>query len=125
MLTDPRYTGHEVWNKAAQTGIAHRRGRRRPGPSNPLAWNAKPDWVLSDQPVHDVVITKDTFEQVQARFASRSPRSPRAVVRHTHPYAFKGLVTHAEFFKLNETCECVHGCCIGLLCRSVDPNGVG
>jgi site-specific DNA recombinase len=45
--------------------------------------------------IYDVIITKDAFEQVQARFASRCPQSSRAVVRGTHSYVFKGLVTHA------------------------------
>ena len=94
ILGNPRYTGHEVWNKQRKQESLIDVDDVARGHDTRLAWNPKTDWVHSDQPVHDVIITKDTFEQVQARFASRSPRSPRTAVRRTHPYAFKGLVTH-------------------------------
>ncbi|WP_327098958.1 recombinase family protein [Nocardia vinacea] len=94
ILGNPRYTGHEVWNKQRKQESLIDVDDVALGHDTRLAWNAKTDWVHSDQPVHDPIITKDTFEQVQARFASRSPRSPRAVVRRTHPYAFKGLMRH-------------------------------
>jgi hypothetical protein len=94
ILRNPRYTGHQVWNKQRKQESLIDVDDVALGHHTRLAWNPKTDWIFSDQPVHDVIITKDTFDQVQARFASRSPRSPRAAVRRTHPYAFKGLMTH-------------------------------
>ena len=93
-MGNPRYTGHEVWNKQRKQESLIDVDDVALGHHTRLTWNRKADWVYSDQPVHDAIVTKVTFEQVQARFASRSPRSPRAAVRRTHPYAFKGLVIH-------------------------------
>ncbi len=72
MLTNPKYTGHMVWN---------RRARKSGGnTANPLS-----AWVWSPQPVHDVLVDLDTFIQVQQisghRFGFRSTPEPN---RHPH-----------------------------------------
>ncbi|ROS32182.1 recombinase family protein [Amycolatopsis thermoflava] len=95
ILTNPRYTGHEVWNKQRKqeslidvedVGLGHR---------TRLAWNPRDSWVFSDQQVHAALISRETFEQVRARLASRGPRSTgRVPERKKHPYALKGLLFH-------------------------------
>ncbi|MFD4351504.1 recombinase family protein [Nocardia sp. NPDC058518] len=94
ILGNPRYTGHEVWNKQRKQESLIDVDDVALGHHTRLAWNPKKDWVYSDQPVHDAIVAKETFDQVQALFAARSPRSPRPITRRTHPYAFKGLITH-------------------------------
>lgn len=50
--------------------------------------------MFSDRPVHEALVTKETFEQVRARLASRGPRSSGRTVRGKHPYALTGMVFH-------------------------------
>ncbi len=94
ILGNPRYTGYEVWNKQRKQESLIDVEDVALGHHTRLSWNPKSEWVYSEQPVHDAIISKATFDQVQARFASRSPRSSRPLTRRTHPYAFKGLITH-------------------------------
>jgi site-specific DNA recombinase len=63
VLTNPKYTGHMVWN---------RRARKSGGNVvNPVS-----EWIWSPEPVHEVLVDLDTFIQVQEvsghRFGSRT-----------------------------------------------------
>ena len=63
ILTNPKYTGHMVWNRRARKS----RGNAR----NPVS-----EWIWSPKPVHEVLVDLDTFIQAQEvsghRFGSRT-----------------------------------------------------
>jgi site-specific DNA recombinase len=63
ILTNPKYTGHMVWNRRARKSAGNKR-------------NHVSEWVWSPQPVHEVLVDLDTFIQVQQvsghRFGSRT-----------------------------------------------------
>ena len=67
ILTNPKYTGHMVWNRHAR-----KTGRNL---LNPVA-----EWIWSPTPVHDELVNLGTFIQVQQisghRFGSRSAAGP-------------------------------------------------
>ncbi len=97
ILTNPRCTGYEVWNKQRKQESLIDVDDVALGHQTKLTWNPQSDWVFSDHPVHEALITKNTFEQVRLRLASRGPRSTgREITRHLHPYGFKGMMFHEE-----------------------------
>ena len=99
ILVNPRYTGHEVWNKQRKQESLIDVEDVALGHETKMKWNDKEKWVFSDKQVHDALVSKADFELVGARLASRGPKSTgRAVARKVHGYALKGLVFH-------ESCE--------------------
>jgi hypothetical protein len=95
ILTNPRYTGHQVWNRQRKQESLIDVEDVALGHQTTLKWNPRDAWILSDQPVHMPVVTKEQFEDVQRRLASRGPASTgREVVRTHHSYALKGRLFH-------------------------------
>jgi DNA invertase Pin-like site-specific DNA recombinase len=83
ILTNPKYTGYMVWN---------RRATKSGGKVNPPE-----TWVWSDQPTHEPLVSRDTFEgatQVaQVRRGSRSEPGPNTAHLHTrHGYLLRSYV---------------------------------
>ncbi|WP_369201599.1 recombinase family protein [Streptomyces sp. PU-14G] len=72
VLTNPKYTGHMVWNRRAR--------KTRGGKNNPIE-----DWVWSAQATHVALVSLDTFVGVQ-EVPERCERSRSAPGRNaTHP----------------------------------------
>jgi site-specific DNA recombinase len=75
ILTNPKYTGYMVWN---------RRATKSGGKVNPPK-----AWVWSDQPTHEPLVSRETFEAAaqvaQVRRGSRSEPGPNTAHRHTRP----------------------------------------
>ncbi|RBM08076.1 recombinase family protein [Streptomyces sp. PT12] len=94
ILTNPRYTGHEVWNKQRKEETLIDVEDVALGHHTKQTWNHKDAWVRSEEPTHPALITPDTFDHAQQRLASRGPASTGRQVRTQHPYAFKSLITH-------------------------------
>ena len=71
VLTQPKYTGHMVWNRRAM--------KTRNGAYNPMT-----DWVWSSQPTHDPLIDLDTYIAAQDVIKHRT-RSRTAPGHNPHP----------------------------------------
>ncbi len=71
ILTNPKYTGHMVWN---------RRGRK----SNQNRVNPVSEWVWSPQPVHEAIIDIEMFLAAQ-EIAAETERSRSAPGLNPHP----------------------------------------
>jgi site-specific DNA recombinase len=95
ILTNLRYTGHEVWNKQRKTERLINVEDVALGHETKMTWNPKEAWVFSNSPTHPALVSKDDFELVQQRLHSRGPTSTGRVLRTKHPYALKGMFTHA------------------------------
>src|SRR4029077_7695912 len=76
ILTNPRYTGRQVWNRQrtgfdlvdpANTGLGHRQVQR---------WNLPEGWVISKQPAHPALISEAGFIAAQDTATPRGPRGP-------------------------------------------------
>jgi site-specific DNA recombinase len=74
VLTNPKRTGHMVWNRRARKG----NGRNRINPPS--------EWVWSKEPVHEPLIDLETFVQAQ-QVAQRRERSRTAAGKRNDPQA--------------------------------------
>ncbi|GAA4412191.1 recombinase family protein [Actinokineospora soli] len=85
VLTNPKYTGHMVWNRRARKGNGHNR-------INPVT-----EWVWSTHPVHQALIDLETYIQAQ-QVAEHRERSRTAPGRNTDPktkrvYRLRSFIT--------------------------------
>jgi site-specific DNA recombinase len=88
ILANPRYTGHQVWNRQptshelidpGNTGLGHRQVQR---------W-AQPDgWVISTRPSHPSLVSEEDFVAVQGIRAERDHAGPA----EGRTYALAGLL---------------------------------
>jgi site-specific DNA recombinase len=71
ILANPRYTGHQVWNRQptamdlidpANTGLGHRPVQR---------WGMPDGWVISARPAHTALVSVEDFIKVQGIRAAR------------------------------------------------------
>jgi DNA invertase Pin-like site-specific DNA recombinase len=71
ILANPRYTGHQVWNRQptamdlidpANTGLGHRQVQR---------WGLPDGWVISIRPAHPALVSTEDFITVQGMRAER------------------------------------------------------
>jgi site-specific DNA recombinase len=94
VLTNPKHTGHMVWNRRARKGPGHNR-------MNPVT-----EWVWSPEPVHEALVDLETFVQAQqvavrrerSRTAAGLSRDPQA--KRVYPlrsYLFCGLCGRRMF----------------------------
>lgn len=72
VLNQPKYAGHMVWNRRARK-------------SNGGKYNPPSDWVWSEKPVHEPLITVDVFLTAQKRRSQKRDTSRRTSVVNTHP----------------------------------------
>jgi site-specific DNA recombinase len=91
ILINPRYTGHQVWNKQRKDEVLIDVDDVALGHTTKLRWNESKAWVWSDKIVHPPIIDRETFEQVQVMISGRST-APAAHKPHRrqHPYALRG-----------------------------------
>ncbi|MGP3988896.1 recombinase family protein [Streptomyces sp. 3N207] len=91
ILKNPRYTGHQVWNRQRKeerlinvedVALGHETRQR---------WNTESEWVWSKRPVHEPLISLETYLQVQDLMGAQGRtrvRKDLAVTRHA--YVFRG-----------------------------------
>jgi site-specific DNA recombinase len=93
LLINPRYTGHQVWNKQRKDEVLIDVDDVALGHTTKLRWNESGDWVWSGKVVHPPIIDRDTFDQVQTMLRGRATdpaeHKPHRVRR---PYALRGCV---------------------------------
>ncbi|GAA3745448.1 recombinase family protein [Spinactinospora alkalitolerans] len=94
ILMNPRYTGHQVWAKQRKDEVLLDVNDIQLGHQTKLRWNSDDEWVWSDRSVHQPLITREEFDQVQTLLDSRgrTPGGQYAVRRTRHPYQFRGSV---------------------------------
>ena len=95
ILTNPRYTGRQVWNKQRKTEVLLDLENVADGYETKQKWNKPGDWIFSDQLAHEPIISVEDFEAVQARIASRAhqgPRLPRENLTTKRNYLLRGML---------------------------------
>lgn len=77
VLSNPKYTGHMVWN---------RRRRARPDRAVPGRMNPPNEWVWSAQPTHEPLVTRALFNAATpvGRIRRGSPTTPGPNQAHPH-----------------------------------------
>ncbi|WP_328468883.1 recombinase family protein [Actinoplanes sp. NBC_00393] len=94
ILNNPRYTGHQVWNKQRTDDVLLDVNDVALGHTAVMRWNGRERWVTSKEPVHEALIEPATFDRVQQMLATRgrTGTAPKRAHRSRHPYVFKSLI---------------------------------
>lgn len=92
ILTNPRYTGRQVWNKQRKDEVLIDVEDVALGHESRLKWNDRDDWVWSVDVVHEPLVAVELFEQVQAIVAGHGRGKPRTRQRVLRTYVLRGLV---------------------------------
>ena len=93
IITNPRYTGRQVWNKQRKDEVLIDVRDVALGHTTKMRWNDQAAWVQSDGISHPPIVSQDTFAQVQQLLISRRTRTgPRERIRTRHVYALAGQV---------------------------------
>lgn len=93
ILTNPRYTGRQVWNRQRKDEILIDVHDVALGHTTKMRWNDQDKWIYSEQITHPPVVDDDTFAQAEALLAIKNARQvvkrPRSSPR---PYVLRGLL---------------------------------
>jgi hypothetical protein len=99
ILTNPRYSGHQVWNKQRKDEVLLDVEDVALGHETRMRWNDPQTWVRSATPSHPAIVTAETFQQAQDTIAASrrgdKPRMPRGTPRtyQLRSLLFCGLCT--------------------------------
>jgi site-specific DNA recombinase len=93
ILINPRYTGHQVWNKQRKDEVLIDVEDVALGHTTKLRWNDTGKWLWSEKIVQPPIIDRETFDQVQAIVAGRA-HAPAQHKPHRakRPYALRGCL---------------------------------
>ena len=93
ILTNPRYTGRQVWNRQRKDEVLIDVADVALGHTTKMRWNDAGKWIYSEQLVHPQVIDAETFEQTQQLIESRRHvTGPRERLRTSHVYVLRGRI---------------------------------
>ncbi|WP_328372590.1 recombinase family protein [Micromonospora zamorensis] len=94
ILTNPRYTGRQVWNKQRTDEVLLDVDDVAMGHTGVMRWNARDKWVVSKDITHEPLIDDATFEQAQAILQRRGRGTGGQHVRQRtrNPYVFRGMI---------------------------------
>ena len=91
ILMNPRYTGHQVWNRQRKDEVLIDVHDVALGHTAKMRWNDQEKWIFSENLTHPPVINQATFTQAQQMLALRRHSSgPRERLRTQHVYALGG-----------------------------------
>jgi len=95
ILQNPRYTGYQVWNRQQRHEELLDVNDVALGHQTRMRWNDRGDWIWSENPTHQSIISLDRFTDAQAVFTG----AKRAKVRRErtkHTYLLSGHVHCAQ-----------------------------
>ena len=95
ILQNPRYTGHEVWNKQRRDEVLVDVEDVALGHESRMRWNPSSEWVWSEHQTHPAIIDSDAFEAAQDVFAG-AQRTAIRKERTRNPYVLSGRVRCAQ-----------------------------
>ena len=93
ILSNPRYTGRQVWNKQRKDEVLINVEDVALGHVTKMRWNPQDAWIWSTDSTHEPLIDPRTFHRAQdvlaAHGAGRTYRERRTT---RHPYVLRGLL---------------------------------
>jgi site-specific DNA recombinase len=93
ILTNPRYTGRQVWNRQRKDEILLDVNDVAQGHITRLRWNTEKDWVWSDDTVHSPIISPGDFALAGQILAGRGGRHTSQTRKRTpRAYQLRGLL---------------------------------
>ncbi len=90
ILTNPRYTGRQVWNRQRRDEVLIDVDDVGLGHQTKMRWNNPDTWVWSEEPAHEAIIHLDLFQEAQKAFSSAKRRPPR--LSPSRRYLLSGLI---------------------------------
>jgi site-specific DNA recombinase len=91
ILANPRYTGHQVWNKQRKDEILIDVEDVALGHETKMRWNDTELWVWSEQLVHEPLVSIETFETAQTMF-DRTKQKARRTPSKGRRYLLTGML---------------------------------
>ncbi|MFF4951241.1 recombinase family protein [Streptomyces chattanoogensis] len=93
ILTNPRYTGRQIWNRQSKYEVLLDIEDVSLGYTTAMRWNTQNKWIISKKAVHSPLVDDDTFARVQEMLRSRAHRGAAHPVHRTrNPYLFRGRI---------------------------------
>jgi site-specific DNA recombinase len=93
ILTNPRYTGRQVWNRQRKDEVLLDVHDVALGYTTKMRWNEQDKWIYSEEIVHPPIIDDEPFNQAQELLAARrAVPGPHKPHRSKHAYALRGLL---------------------------------
>ena len=93
ILTNPRYTGRQVWNRQRKDEVLLDVHDVALGHTTKMRWNDQDKWIYSEASVHPPIIDAETFDRAQELVAARrGVKGPHKPHRSRHAYALRGLL---------------------------------
>ncbi len=93
ILTNPRYTGHQVWNRQRRDEVLVDLDDVAAGYDSKMRWNERADWIWSAELAHEPLVSADDFvacsQHLGAGTNRPATRKPRSTPR---PYVLRGLL---------------------------------
>ncbi|WP_322749353.1 MULTISPECIES: recombinase family protein, partial [unclassified Frankia] len=91
ILTNPRYTGRQVWNRQRKDEVLLDVDDVALGHTTKLRWNTTDKWIWSDNIVHPPIVDPELFTHAQQLLAGRG-RGPgdQKTPRTRRPYVLRG-----------------------------------
>jgi DNA invertase Pin-like site-specific DNA recombinase len=80
ILTNPRYTGRQVWNRQRRDEVLISVDDVALGHETKMRWNPDSDWVWSAETVHEPLVSVDEFEAAQAMFTVKKQATSRTPI---------------------------------------------
>ncbi len=84
ILTNPRYTGRQVWNRQRKDEVLLDITDVTLGHTTKMRWNPQDKWIYSQQITHPALISDDDFARAQQILAGRG-YGPHPTRAGTHP----------------------------------------
>jgi site-specific DNA recombinase len=92
IVTNPRYTGHQVWNRQRTDEVLIDVENVALGHTAKMRWNAADQWVRSERIAHPPIIDIEDFELAQATLTGRGSKTQHKQHRTPRPYALRGVL---------------------------------
>jgi site-specific DNA recombinase len=92
ILTNPRYTGYQVWNRQRTDEVLLDVENVALGHTAKQRWNPEDKWVVSQQMAHSLIIQKEDFELAQATLTGRGSKTQHKEHRRPRSYALRGVM---------------------------------
>lgn len=94
ILGNPRYTGHEVWNKQRKDEVLVNVEDVALGHITKMRWNETDQWITSAEPTHEPLVSRELFDAAQAMF-NRNMRAATWTPRSGRHYLLAGRMHYA------------------------------
>ena len=92
ILANPRYTGHQVWNRQRRDEDLLDVDDVAAGYQTRMRWNDRSEWIMSSDQTHEAIVTAETFAAASAQRATGHERWTVTKPRRKRTYPLSSLV---------------------------------